>query len=86
MWRKYFKLVKLVPGRVDVPGHGIIDFSRDDLPVDLCKKLYESDFRYLEITELGKEELYGLKINPPQAKQEKKRNRRYTKKINPNTD
>lgn len=90
MWRKYFNFVKLVPGRVVVQGHGEIDFSRDDIPVELCMKLYESDFMYLEITELGKTELYGLKVEqmgPEQDPQPQKRQkRRYVKKINPDTE
>ena len=60
MWTKYFKLVKLRPGRVITPSHGEIDFSRDDIPVETCKELFEKDFLYLEITEEGKRELYGI--------------------------
>ncbi len=61
MWRKYFKLVGLVPGPVIVQRFGTIDFS-GDVPVETCKKLYEQDFRYLEITDEGKEKLYGIKV------------------------
>ena len=60
MWTKYFKFVKLRRGRVITPSHGEIDFSRDDLPVETCRQLFESDFPYLEITEEGKKELYGI--------------------------
>jgi hypothetical protein len=70
MWRKYFKLVKLVPGKVVVPMFGIIDFRRDDLSVDLCKPLFENDFEYLEITPFGEAEFYGIKS---QTKQKKRR-------------
>ena len=59
MWRRYFKLVKLVPGKVIVQGHGTIDFA-GNVPVALCQQLYEEDFEFLEITEEGKKELYGL--------------------------
>lgn len=59
MWRRYFKLVKLVPGKVIVQWHGTIDFA-GDVPVDLCQKLYEEDFEFLEITEEGKRDLYGI--------------------------
>lgn len=96
MWRKYFKVVRLVPGRVVVQGHGEIDFSKDNLPVELCMKLYEADFRYLEITELGKTELYGLKTEqwepdpepePEPAPQIKvKQTRRNTKKTKPDIE
>jgi len=61
MWKNYFKMIKLVPGRVVVPGHGTIDFSRDDLPVEIIQKLYEEDFPYLELTPEGKKEIYGIK-------------------------
>ena len=70
MWRKYFKLVKLVPGKVVVPKFGIIDFRRDNLSVDLCKTLFENDFEYLEITPFGEAEIYGIKS---QAKQKRRR-------------
>ena len=69
MWQKYFKFIKLVPGRVVVPGKGIIDFSNDNIPVELCKELYDSGFQYLEPTDLGKEELYNTK--PPVKKKGK---------------
>ena len=58
MWKKYFKVVKLVPGEVVVPGHGVIDFSKDNISVEVCQKLFESDFPYLAITEEGKDFLY----------------------------
>jgi len=61
MWRKYFKLIKLVPGKVAVFGHGTIDFSKETLSIDLLKSLYEKKFPYLEITDLGKSKLYGIK-------------------------
>lgn len=66
LWQKYFKLVKLVPGKVIVQGIGTVDFS-GDVPVELCQQLWENDFAYLEITEEGKRELYGvesLKFKP----------------------
>jgi hypothetical protein len=65
MWRRYFKLVKLVPGKVIVQGYGTLDFA-GDIPVETCKALYETDFEFLEITALGKKELYGIaEENPP---------------------
>ncbi len=63
MWTKYFKIVKIRRGRVVTPSHGEIDFSRDDISIEICKELFEDDFPYLEITEEGKRELYG--IEPP---------------------
>ncbi len=59
MWKKYFKVVKLVPGEVVVPGYGTIDFSKDNISVEVCRKLFESDFPNLAITEEGKNFLYG---------------------------
>ena len=54
-------MVKVRRGRLITPRHGEIDFSRDDIPVETCKELFEEDFPYLEITEEGKRELYGIK-------------------------
>ena len=67
MWTKYFNFIKLRRGRVIVPVHGEIDFSRDDIPMEICKELFDKGFPYLELTELGKKELYGIdeKISLP---------------------
>jgi hypothetical protein len=59
MWRKYFIVVKVVPGRIKTPRHGIIDLSRDDLNVATLKELYEEDWPYILITNEGMKELYG---------------------------
>ena len=59
MWKNYFTFIKLRPGRVVTYLLGEIDFSRDDIPLESIKLLYENDFPYLELTELGKTELYG---------------------------
>jgi hypothetical protein len=61
MWKRYFRFIKLKPGRVVTALLGELDFSRDDIPLEKIKALYESDFPYLEITEDGKAEIYGLK-------------------------
>ena len=60
MWTKYFNFIKLRRGRVIVSVHGEIDFSRDDIPVEICKELFDKGFPYLELTEFGKRELYGI--------------------------
>lgn len=60
MWRDYFKLIKLRPGKVITFLCGEVDFSKDNLSIEVLKKLYESDFPYLQITQLGKKELYGI--------------------------
>lgn len=60
MWKRYFRFVGLKPGRVVTHLFGTIDFSRDDIPLETIKALYESDFPYLQITRDGKTELYGI--------------------------
>ena len=70
MWTQYFNFIKLRRGRVIVPFHGEIDFSRDDIPLEICKELFEKGFPYLELTELGKNELYGIISETPLPKQE----------------
>ena len=60
MWKTYFKFVKLEPGRVVTALFGELDFSADDIGIEIIQALYESGFPYLEITEEGKAELYGI--------------------------
>ena len=77
MWTEYFRLIKLRRGRVITPSHGEIDFSRDDIPVETCKELYAQGFPYLELTGLGKKELYGIvEKNPVTIKEMKPRKRK----------
>jgi hypothetical protein len=64
MWTKYFNFIKLRRGRVIVPVHGEIDFSRDDIPIEICKELFDKGFAYLELTEIGKQEFYPLVSDP----------------------
>ena len=61
MWKCYFKFVKLKPGRVITTLFGEIDFSADNIGIEIIKALYENGFPYLEITEEGQAELYGVK-------------------------
>ena len=65
MWTQYFNFIKLRRGRVIVPFHGEIDFSRDDIPLEICKELFDKGFPYLELTELGKKELYRIEEKSP---------------------
>ena len=60
MWKRYFKFVKLKPGKVVTAKFGEIDFSADNIGIEIIKALYENGFPYLEITEEGKAELYGV--------------------------
>ena len=76
MWKKYFKVVKLVPGEVVVPGYGTIDFNKDNISVEVCQKLFESDFPYLAITEEGKNFLYGEPVKATISKKIKLRSTR----------
>ena len=63
MWRDYFKLIRLKPGKVITFLCGEVDFSKPNLSLEVLKKLWESDFPYLQITELGEKELYGVLDN-----------------------
>lgn len=65
MWTQYFNFIKLRRGRVIVPVHGEIDFNRNDIPIEICKELYENGFPYLELTETGKQKLYPTLEEPP---------------------
>ena len=67
MWTDYFKLIRLKPGKVITFLCGEVDFRKDNLSLAVLKKLYESDFPYLQITELGKKELYGIMEKPDQS-------------------
>ena len=58
MWKKYFKFIKLKPGKVITSQFGEIDFSADTIGIEIIQALYENGFPYLEITEEGKAELY----------------------------
>lgn len=62
MWKQYFKFVKLKPGRVITALFGELDFSQDNIPIGKIKALYESDFPYLQITDEGQKELYGIDV------------------------
>ena len=71
MWQKYFQVVKIKPGRVDTALLGIIDLRQPNIPLEKIIKLYESDFPYLEITDLGKQEVYGATKPTPIAEKPK---------------
>jgi hypothetical protein len=70
MWTDYFRFIKLRRGRVITPSHGEIDFSRDDIPVETCKALYDKGFPYLELTATGTKELYRTAEGDPLPKQD----------------
>ena len=47
-WKKKYKVVKVKPGRIDTKQYGILDFSRDNIPVEYCDRLVKDGFPYLE--------------------------------------
>jgi hypothetical protein len=59
MWKKYFKVVGIVPGPVIIQGVGEIDFASDKLDKQMCLQLFENDCRYLQLTAEGREHFYG---------------------------
>ena len=65
-----FKFIKLRRGRVITPSHGEIDFSADNIGIEICKVLFDMGFPYLELTELGKKEMYGIIYETPLPKLE----------------
>jgi len=72
MWTQYFNFIKLRRGRVIVPIHGEIDFSRDDIPLEICNELFEKGFPYLELTELGNRNLMRSNRWPSLSKPSRK--------------
>ena len=74
--------MKQRPGVILTHRHGRLDFRSDNIPLKTCQELYEQDFPYLEITEKGMQELYGIgKIitvaePEPEIKPEPKKTRR----------
>ena len=63
MWKVYFNFIKLKPGKVVTAQFGEIDFSADNIGIEIIQALYENGFPYLEITEKGKAEIYGIEPN-----------------------
>ena len=76
MWTDYFYFIKLRRGRVITPSHGEIDFGRDDISVETCKELFDREFPYLELTEEGKKELYGIVEDPPLPKKQSQKKKK----------
>lgn len=48
-WTDRYRLKGIVPGVVVTKQFGSIDFSRNDVPEDVCDKLVKSNFPYLEL-------------------------------------
>ncbi len=47
-WTEKYKVIGVKPGKVITRKFGTLDFSKDNIPVEKCDKLYESGFPYLE--------------------------------------
>ena len=60
IWKSYFKFIKLKPGKVVTAQFGEIDFSADNIGIEIIQALYENGFPYLEITDQGKTKFYGI--------------------------
>ncbi len=65
MWKKYFKVIKIIPGKVVTPLFGVIDFSSDNIPLEKIIALFESDFPYLQLTPEGEQAIYGVPLPEP---------------------
>lgn len=63
MWQKYFRF-KLIPGVVITRQFGRVDFRDPLIPVENIQRLYEDDFPYIDITDDGRRELYGVGATP----------------------
>lgn len=64
MWKKYF-IFTLAPGRVVTRQFGEIDFRKEEIDIAKLQQLFEEDFPYLKITDLGRQELYGIGLPAP---------------------
>ena len=61
MWKKYFKIIGIKPGVIIYPRpFGRIDFSSDNLDINLLKRLVEDDrnLPYLVMTDEGIDHFY----------------------------
>ena len=76
MWKSYFKFVKLKPGKVVTAQFGEIDFSADNIGIEIIQALYENGFPYLEIMKEGKAELYRAESSRKKATQSKNQSRK----------
>lgn len=47
-WKDSYKVVGIVPGKVITRQCGPVDFSKDDIPIEIIEKLYKSGSRYLK--------------------------------------
>ena len=59
MWQKYFRF-KLIPGVIITRQFGRVDFRDPNIPVEHIQRLYEDDFPYIDLTDEGRRDLYGI--------------------------
>ena len=78
MWKQYFKFVKLKPGKVVTSQFGEIDFSAENIGIEIIKSLYENNFPYLEITNEGNKNIYGV-VTIPETNEIKNKSKRAKK-------
>lgn len=64
MWQNYFRVIKVLPGKIIMPGFGQVDLSNPNIPLKRIQDLFEADCPYLEPTPLALSELYGHKEAP----------------------
>ena len=72
MWKLYFKLKGVKPGKIFVHQYGMLDFAGDALPVEVCKKLYDKKYPFLELTEKGKEKFYPKEMQKKKGRGDNK--------------
>ena len=49
MWKNKYKVIKIIPGIIEVSGFGRIDLRDDKLPLDLIEKLHKTGCPYLRL-------------------------------------
>ena len=57
---------------------GEIDFSADNIGIEIIKSLYENNFPYLEITNEGNKNIYGV-VTIPETNEIKNKSKRAKK-------
>lgn len=68
-WKAYFKTKGVRPGRIVTHRHGELDFREDNIPLETIQDLFENDFPFLELTDMGRRNLYGSDDYTPTVKE-----------------
>jgi hypothetical protein len=53
LWTNKYQVVGIKPGKVYIPGLGILDLSSEKLPLDRVQKAYDKGCKYLIPIENG---------------------------------